>query len=209
MVIDTALPFSLCKSKIHLFRQWSCYVTFINYIIKKTVPFHWTFYFFSAIAFWFLVTWFWCNFFIMPLDDLWHIVHATVADFNCTGVENFVCASWKMFCYQLKECFCSVCWNGFAKGWVKPYYVSLSCFLFFRFLVGVFQINIITQVLYRIFIFNFHCVKNFLVRRIFRESFRDGIWQLFDDLQWMVWRWVNVKQLVRFLVWTISAILLV
>ena len=88
-------------------------------------------------------------FFIMSFDDFWHIIHATVADFNCIAVENFVklLASWKMFCYQLKECLCNVCWNGFAKGWVKPYYVSLSRFSFFQFVVGVFQINIITRLL--------------------------------------------------------------
>ena len=35
-----------------LFRQWSCNVTFTNYVVNLTVPFHWTFFFFSAIAFW-------------------------------------------------------------------------------------------------------------------------------------------------------------
>ena len=62
---------------------------------------------FSAIAFWSLVTCFRCDFFIKSLDDIWHIVHATVSDFNCTAVENFVklVTSWKMFCYQLKECY--------------------------------------------------------------------------------------------------------
>ena len=121
MVIETALPFSLCKPKIHFFRQWSCYVTFINYVINLTVHFHWTFSFFSAIAFWSLVTWFRCDFFIMSLDHFWHIVHATVADFNCIATENFVkfATSWKMFYYQLKECLCNVSWNGLAKGWVK------------------------------------------------------------------------------------------
>ena len=90
---------------------------------------------FSAIAFWSLIKWFRCDVFIMSFDDFWHIVHAAVADFNCIVVENFVkfVASWKMLCYQMKECLCNVCWNGFAKGWVKPYYVLLSCFWFFWF----------------------------------------------------------------------------
>ena len=87
-VIETALPFSLCKSKIHFLRQWSCYVTFINYVINLTVPFHWTFFFFFSISFWSLVSWFQCDFFIMSLDDFRHIGHATVADFNCNAVEN-------------------------------------------------------------------------------------------------------------------------
>ena len=111
----------------------------------------------------------------------------TCCSCNCSWLqlycgEHFVklVASWEMFCYQLKECLWNVCWNGFAKGWVKPYYVSLSRFLFFWFVVGVFQINIITrlriQLSKRIFIFNCRCIKNFLVRRIFRQSFRDGIW---------------------------------
>ena len=43
--------------------------------------------FFSAIAFWSFVTWYWCDFFTMSLDDFWHVVHATVADFNCIVVE--------------------------------------------------------------------------------------------------------------------------
>ena len=94
-----------------------------------------------------LVTWLRFDFFIMSLDDFWDIVHATVADFNIISVENSVklMASWEMFCYQLKECLCNVCWNGFAKGWVKPYYDLLSRFWFFWFVVGVFQINIITR----------------------------------------------------------------
>ena len=85
----------------------------------------------------------------MSIDDICHIVHATVADFNCIAVENFVkfAAFWKTFCYQLKECLCDVCWNGFAKGWVKPYYVLLSPFCFSWFVVGVFQINIITRII--------------------------------------------------------------
>ena len=130
MVIETALPFSFCKSTIHFFRQWSCYVTFINYVIN-----YWIYCFFSAIAFWSLIKWFRCDVFIMSFDDFWHIVHAAVADFNCIVVENFVkfVASWKMLCYQMKECLCNVCWNGVAKGWVKPYYVLLSCFWFFWF----------------------------------------------------------------------------
>ena len=57
----------------------------------------------------------------MSLDDLWHVVHATAADFNCILVENFLkfVASPKMFWYPLKECLCNVCRNGFAKVWVK------------------------------------------------------------------------------------------
>ena len=80
---------SLSKSKIH-FSLRSCYVTFINEIINLTVPFHWTFFFFSAIAFWYLVAWFRCDFLIMSFDDFWHIVHETVADFNCIALANFV-----------------------------------------------------------------------------------------------------------------------
>ena len=72
------------------FQQWSCYVRFLNYVVNLTVPFHWTFCFFSAIAVWSLVMWFWCDFFIMSLDDFWHIVHAAFADLNCIAVENFV-----------------------------------------------------------------------------------------------------------------------
>ena len=122
-------PFhSPSASPRYTFQQWSCYVTFVNYVINLTVSFHWTFCFFSAIAFWSLVTWFRCDFFIMSLDDFWHIVHATVADFNCIAIESFVkfLVSWKIFRYQLKECLCNVCWNRFAKGWVKSYYFSLS-----------------------------------------------------------------------------------
>ena len=132
-----------------LFSIWTCYVTSINYIINLTVPFHWTLCFFSAIAFWRFVTWFQFEFFIMPLDDFWHIVHAPVADFNCTAVENFVkfVISWNMFCYQLKECLCNVCWNGLAKGWAKPYYVSLSRFWFFWFLFGVFHCIFVSEIL--------------------------------------------------------------
>ena len=127
-----------------------CYVTFLNYIINLTVPFHCTFCFFSAIDIWFLVTWFRCECFIMSLDDFRHMFHATVADFDCIAAENFVklVSSWKMFCYQLKKCLCNISWNRFAKGWVKPYYVSLSCFFFFFwFGVGIFQISIITRLL--------------------------------------------------------------
>ena len=129
--------------------------------------------------------------FITYLDDFWHIVHVTAADFNCIAVENCVkfVASRKMISYQLKECLCNGCWNGFAKGWVKLHYV----FLFFWFAAGVFRINIITRRLSHIFVFNCHCIKNFLVRRVFRQSIRDGIWKLFDNLRWMVWPWVDVK----------------
>ena len=41
------------------------------------VLFHGIVCFFFAVAFWPLVTWFRCDFFIMFLDDFWHIVHAT------------------------------------------------------------------------------------------------------------------------------------
>ena len=107
MVIETALPFCLCKSKIHFFLRWSCYFAFINYVINLTVPFHWTFCFFSAFAFRSLVTWFRCDIFIMSLNDFQHIVHTTVAYVNCIAIENFVkfLSSWKMFCYQLKNVF--------------------------------------------------------------------------------------------------------
>ena len=82
------------------------------------------------------------------------------------------------------------------------------CFRFFWFVVGVFRINIIIGRLSRIFVFNFRCIKNFLVRRVLRQSFRDGIWKLFDDLRRMVRPWVDVKQLIfRFLAWPTSGIL--
>ena len=93
-----------------LFWQWYCYVAFINYVVNLAVPFDRTLCFFSAIAFWSLVTWFQCDFSIMSLDDFWRIVHvhASVADFNCTVDENIVNfgASLELFCYQLKECIC-------------------------------------------------------------------------------------------------------
>ena len=139
MVIETALPFSLCKSKTHFFRQWSCYVTFIKYVVNLTVSFHRTFCFFSAVAFWSLVMWFWDDLFIMSLDDIWHIVHATVADFNCIAAENFLkfVASWEMFCYQLKKCLCNVYWNEFAKGWVKSYLYTYVCMSeYINFIIG-------------------------------------------------------------------------
>ena len=74
----------------------------LNYVINLTVPFRWTFWFFSVVLFWSLVTWFQCNF-IMSRDEFWHIFHVTVANFNCIVGENFVkfVASWKMFCWQL------------------------------------------------------------------------------------------------------------
>ena len=64
--------------------------TFINYVIDETVPFHWALCFFSAIVFWSLVTWLQCDVFIMSLNNFWHIIHATVADFTWIVVENFV-----------------------------------------------------------------------------------------------------------------------
>ena len=139
MVVETDLPFSFCESKIHFFRQWSCYVTFMYYIINLKVRSHWAFCFFSAISFWCFDMCFRSDFFV-SLDDFWHIVHVTVADFNCTAIENFVkfLVPLKMFCYQLKECVCNTFWNGFAQGWVKPFYVLLSRFCFFWFVVGVF-----------------------------------------------------------------------
>ena len=168
----------------YTFWQWSCYGTFINYVVNLTVSFYWAFCFFSAIEFWSLVTWFRCDIFIKFLDDFWHIVHATEADFNCIAVENFVklVASREKLCYQLKECLCNICWNGFAKRWVKPCYVSLSRFWFFWFVVGVFQIIIIIRLPWCIFLFDFCCIKNFLVGRIFWKSLKDGIWSLFDNL---------------------------
>ena len=51
VVTEATLPFSLCKSKIHFFHEWSCYVTFVNYIINLTVPFHWTFCLFLQLHF--------------------------------------------------------------------------------------------------------------------------------------------------------------
>ena len=118
---------------------------------------------------------FYMTFFIISLYDFWHIVHATVAGFSCILGENFVkfVSSWKIFCYQLKECICNI-W--FAKSWVKPYYVSVLHFWYFWLVISVFQINTITRLLQHIFVFNFHHVKNFLVRKIFRQPFRDGIW---------------------------------
>ena len=47
---SASLRFSLCNSK-SLLSVMVLYVTFVNYIISLTVPFHWTFYFFSAIYF--------------------------------------------------------------------------------------------------------------------------------------------------------------
>ena len=93
------------------FKQWSCYVTFKNYIRNLSFPLHWTFCFFSAIAFWSLITWFRCDFFIMSIDGFWHIVHATVADFNCFAVKHFVkfVVFRKMFCYHLKKYHCKLC----------------------------------------------------------------------------------------------------
>ena len=88
------------------------------------------------------------------------------------SLESWV-TSWKTFCYQLKECLCEVCWKRFAKGWVKSYYVSILCFSFFWFIVGVFEISIVTRLLQRIFVFDFHCIKNILARRTFWQSLGD------------------------------------
>ena len=55
-----------------------------------TAPFNWIFGYFSPIAFWCLVKWFRCDFFIISLVDFWHIAYAAVANFNCIAVENIL-----------------------------------------------------------------------------------------------------------------------
>ena len=42
---------------------------------------------FSVIAFWCLVTWLRCDFFILCLNDFWHIIYEIVADFNSIPVD--------------------------------------------------------------------------------------------------------------------------
>ena len=127
----------------------TCYVTFTNYIRNLSFPFHWTFCFFSAIAFWSLIMRFRCDFFIMSIDDFWHIDHATVADFKCIVVKHFVKFwSFEKVLLPIEGILLQRLYlNGFDKGWIKPYYVLLSRFWFCWFASGVFQINIKTRLL--------------------------------------------------------------
>ena len=110
MVTKMALRFSLCKSKVHFFRFWSCYVTFINCIINLTVPFYWTFCFFSAIAFRRLVTSLRCDFFyFVP----WWIL--TYYSCNCSWLN--LCCIWKCcesLWHLVEKCFVIVWRNVFA-----------------------------------------------------------------------------------------------
>ena len=130
-----ALPFSLCKSlcKSNMLRH----IYELRHSFDSSLPLKILLFFCNCIlVFGHMVL----TFFIMSLNDFRHIVHVTGADFNRITAESFVeVASWKMFCYQLKEYLCNVCWNGFPKGWVTPYYVLLLDFLFLWFAVGVFK----------------------------------------------------------------------
>ena len=133
MVIKTAFPFS--KSKIQCFRQWFCYLTLTNYVTDLSVPFHWKFCFFSTIAFWPLVTWFWCDFFIMFLDDIWNIVHENIADFEYIAVKSFV--KFLAFCFE--NVLLPI--EGMSlQRLLKLCYVLLSRFWFFWFAVFLFFI---------------------------------------------------------------------
>ena len=77
----------------------------------------------------------------MFLDIFWHIVYATVADFNCIVVESFVKfeASWKIFCYQLKEYLCNVCSDESVKGGLSHIMFCFRIFMFSNLLLGYFK----------------------------------------------------------------------
>ena len=74
-------------------------------------------------------------------------------------------------------------------GWVKPCYISLSRFWFFRFVVGIFQINIVTRL-------SASSYSTFAVLKIWLEEYSDSLSEMefsncvmicggcFDD-EWM------------------------
>ena len=113
---------SVLSPQVHytFFWQWTCYVTFIKYVINLIVPFHWAFCFFLQLHFGLWTHGFDVTFLLNPLMQY---ALGTVADFYGISVENFVkfVTPYKIFCYQLKEWLCNACWNGFAKRCVKPY----------------------------------------------------------------------------------------
>ena len=98
-----------------------------------TVPFRWTFSFFLQLHFglWSCSIWL---FYYVPW---WYLTYCS-CNYSwlwpyCGWKFCEACGFWGNFCYQLKKCLCNVCWNGFTRGWVKPYYVLLSRFWFFWF----------------------------------------------------------------------------
>ena len=117
----------------------------------------------------------------MSVYVFWHTAHATVADFNCTEVENFVkfVASGKMFCYQLKKYLWIVCWILFAKGWGLNHVI---CFAF-AFLVFLICCCCIWNQHYNLTSLfsaslNFHCVKNLFAEEFFGSLSDIEFWVL-------------------------------
>ena len=127
-----------------------CHIYKLYHWLDSSLPLDILLFFCSCILVFGHVALMWC-FYYVPWW-FWHIIHATLVDFNCIVVENFVkiVASGKCFVTNWRNVFVTfietdLLKGGFAK--VKPCYVLLLHFSFFWFIVGVFQINIITQLL--------------------------------------------------------------
>ena len=69
-----------------------------------------------------------CYFHVVFVDYCFHVVHATVADFDVVFVEEAVVFMLvrKVLRYELQECSTDVCLYVFTKWRVVPYNVSLS-----------------------------------------------------------------------------------
>ena len=101
------------------------YNCFINNIFSKTFTVEWAVGWISAITltFFFGLRW-WKYFLIVLFDYSGHVRHATIAQFDGIGVEDFVqfMIFVKMFFDQFSKYLTNICFNNLAEGWIELYW---------------------------------------------------------------------------------------
>ena len=76
----------------------------------------------------------------MFLNNLLHVVHATIANLDIVLIEYFMesVRSWEMFSHQFKKDFPNIRFDTLIVRRIEPYDVTFSCFTS---IVGVFFID--------------------------------------------------------------------
>ena len=125
---------SFCSSKVNFIRvtrYWG--YTFINYVFSSAFLLERTIFFFSIVSWLFMMV-AWINkFLVVWIDNISHILCATVAYLHIISIENFMelVQRWKIKIYQLKELLSNVCNDCANIRWFKPYdfMVALSFYM--------------------------------------------------------------------------------
>ena len=93
MVIIAFLPFSFCQPKVDFLWSWWIDTTVVNCIHSLAFTIHGTFFCYSTVRWFQLVTRCGCNLTIMPFVYLGDILHKAVTKLHCVSLK-ILCSLW-------------------------------------------------------------------------------------------------------------------